>query len=37
MKPSDMKTYDCEPTLTDSQVVEFCTNGYLMLEGLSDA
>ena len=27
-----MKTYDCKPTLTDSQVLEFCANGYLMLE-----
>ena len=34
MKPSELKTYDCEPTLTDSQVVEFCTKGYLMLEGV---
>ena len=28
------KTYDCEPTLTDSQVLEFCKNGYLLLEGV---
>ena len=34
MKPTEIETYDCEPTLTDSQVVEFCTNGYLMLEGV---
>lgn len=27
-----MKTYDCEPTLTDSQVLDFCKNGFLMLE-----
>ena len=29
-----MKTYDCEPTLTDTQVLEFCKNGFLMLEGV---
>ena len=29
-----MTTYDCKPTLTDSQMVEFCRNGYLMLEGV---
>jgi hypothetical protein len=28
--------HDCEPTLTDSQVLEFCTKGYLMLEGVVD-
>jgi hypothetical protein len=28
------KTWDCEPTLTDSQVVDFCRNGYLLLEGV---
>ena len=28
------KTYDCEPTLTDSQVLDFCKNGYLLLEGV---
>ncbi len=28
------KAYDYEPTLTDSQVLEFCKNGYLLLEGV---
>ena len=27
-------TYDCEPTLTDSQVLEFCRKGFLMLEAV---
>ena len=27
-----MKTYDCPPTLTDRQVIDFCRNGYLKLE-----
>ena len=36
MNLSELKTYDCEPTLTDSQVVEFCQNGYLLLEGVVD-
>ena len=27
-------TYDCDPTLTDSQVLDFCCNGFLMLEGV---
>ena len=27
-----MKNYNCEPTLTDTQVLEFCKNGFLMLE-----
>ena len=31
---SEQKTYDCEPNLTDYQVLEFCKNGYLMLEGV---
>ncbi len=26
--------YDCEPTLSDVEVIEFCKNGYLMLEGV---
>ena len=26
--------YDCKPTLDDRQVVDFCRNGYLMLEGV---
>lgn len=29
-----MKTCDCKPTLTDSQVLTFCKNGFLMLEGV---
>ena len=29
-----MDTYDCEPTLDDRQVVEFCRTGHLMLEGI---
>ncbi|MEE2658755.1 MAG: hypothetical protein VX733_09650 [Candidatus Latescibacterota bacterium] len=27
-------TYDCDPGLTDSEVVAFCRNGYLLLEGV---
>lgn len=27
-------TYDCEPTLNDQQVFEFCRKGYLVLEGV---
>lgn len=27
-------TYDCAPTLTDNQVLEFCQQGFLMLEGV---
>ena len=27
-------TYDCKPTLTDRQMMDFCRNGYLMLEGV---
>ena len=26
--------YDCEPTLNDQQVLEFCRNGYMILEGV---
>jgi len=26
--------YDCEPTLTDRQVMDFCKNGYLMLSAV---
>ena len=29
-----MRTHDCEPTLTDSQVLDFCKTGYLPLEGV---
>ena len=28
------ETWDCAPSLTDGQVLEFCKNGYLMLEGV---
>ena len=27
-----MKTHDCEPTLTDTQVLDFCRNGYFILK-----
>ncbi len=30
----DHSAYDCAPTLTDSQVLEFCKYGHLMLEGV---
>jgi hypothetical protein len=29
-----MQTYNCTPTLTDTQVLEFCKNGFLMLKGV---
>lgn len=29
-----MATYTCPPTLTDSQVLDFCKNGFLILEGV---
>lgn len=29
-----METYDCKPTLTDTQVLEFCKQGFLMLESV---
>ena len=28
------ETYNCEPTLTDPQVVDFCKNGFILLEGV---
>ena len=28
------ESYDCRPTLNDRQMVEFCRNGYVMLEGV---
>ena len=28
------RTYDCEPTLTDGQVLQFCTHGFLVLNGV---
>ena len=34
MRPSEHKTYDCEFTLTDTEVLEFCKNGYLLLEAV---
>ncbi len=30
----ESRTFDCSPTLTDSEVLEFCRNGYLILEGV---
>ena len=29
-----MKTYNSEPTLTDTQVLEFCRDGFMMLKGV---
>ena len=29
-------TYDCEPTLNDEQILEFCRQGYLVLESVVD-
>ena len=29
-----VRTHDCEPTLDDNQVVEFCKTGFLMLDGV---
>ena len=31
-----MHTYDCKSTLTDRQVAQFCTRGYLILEAVID-
>ena len=28
------RTFDCEPTLTDSQVLKFCREGHLLLKGV---
>lgn len=28
--------YDCEPTLRDEQILEFCRDGYMFLEGVVD-
>lgn len=28
------RTFDCEPTLTDTQMLEFCKQGYLILKGV---
>ena len=30
----DAWIFDCEPTLKDSQVLEFCREGYLLLPGV---
>ena len=27
------RTFDCEPSLNDSEVLDFCRQGYLLLEG----
>lgn len=32
-----MTTADCPPTLNDSQVLDFCKNGFLMLDGIVPA
>jgi len=34
VRPSKAKTYDCPPTLTDLEVLEFCRSGYLMCEAV---
>ena len=34
MKIDAKKMYDCEPTLTDTQVLEFCKNGFLVFEAV---
>ena len=31
---SDDATHDCAPTLNDTQVMDFCKNGFLMLDGV---
>lgn len=36
MSVSESKTFGCDPTLTDSHVLDFCRNGYLILEGVVD-
>ncbi len=30
------RTFDCEPSLTDNQVLDFCRDGFLVLEGAVD-
>jgi hypothetical protein len=37
MELSYMRTYECEPTLTDTQVLDFCKKGFLMLDGVVPA
>ena len=32
-----MPTYECEPALTDRQVIDFCKKGFLMLDGVVPA
>ena len=32
-----MPTYNCEPTLNDTQVLEFCKKGFWLLEGVAPA
>ena len=34
MTPSEQQTFECAPTLTNLQVLDFCRNGYLVLEGV---
>ena len=34
MKINARKTYDCQPSRTDAQVLEFCKSGFLMMEGI---
>ena len=31
---NELRTFDCDPTLNDSQVLQFCREGYLMLPGV---
>ena len=31
---AEQRRFDCAPTLTDSEILLFCRNGYLMLEGI---
>ena len=31
---SQNRTFDSKPTLTDTQVLEFCKQGYIILEGV---
>ena len=31
---SERRTFDCEPTLSDSQVLEFCREGHILLKGV---
>jgi len=29
-----MHTYDCDPILTDSEVLDFCKKGFIVLDGV---